>query len=151
MNGRRLPDLRYDRGRLDSLLGRLDSESVFALMLGTNDILLTTDPDAGDAIQKMESLLSYICSQKSPEDILVIAPPYIADENTAASLYRRFYEESRKMNKGFMHLSERFGTGFVNAGSWNIPLCFDQVHFSKDGHRIFAEKLGEYLQESFGL
>ena len=38
MNGRRLPDLRYDKERLDCLLSRLDPGDLFAMMLGTNDM-----------------------------------------------------------------------------------------------------------------
>ena len=96
-----------------------------------------------------ETVLSFLCSRKSSEDILVVAPPYIADENVTDPLYRRFHEESRKMNEGFEQLTERFGTGFINTGTWNIPLCYDMVHFSEEGHRMFAEKLGKYLQEHF--
>ena len=55
----------------------------------------------------------------------------------------------RYRNEGFENLAEIFGTGFVNAAFWNIPLCFDMVHFSEEGHRTFAKKLGEYLRESF--
>lgn len=149
MNGRRIPDLRYDRERLDRLVSRLDPGGLFAIMLGTNDILHSTEPDAGAAVLKMEVLLSFLCSRKSSEDILVVAPPYIADENVADPLYRRFHEESRKMNEDFELLTERFGTGYLNTGIWNIPLCYDMVHFSEEGHRMFAEKLGKYLQEHF--
>lgn len=146
MNGRRLPDLRYDRERLNSLLGRIDPGDVFAMMLGTNDILLTTNPNAVTAIQKMASFLSYLCIQKRPEDILVIAPPYIASENTADPLYRRYYEESLKMNEGFCYFAKTYDTGFLDAGPWNVPLCFDMVHFSEKGHRMFAEKIRGYLK-----
>ena len=72
MNGRRIPDLRYDSERLDRLVSRLDPGGLFAIMLGTNDILHSTEPDAGAAVLKMEVLLSFLCSRKSSEDILVV-------------------------------------------------------------------------------
>jgi len=98
----------------------------------------------------MDALLSYLCNRKSPGDILVIAPPHIADATAPDPLYRRYYEESRRMDAGFYRQAERYGTAFVDAGAWDIPLCFDKVHFSEKGHRIFAEKLGDYLMDSFG-
>ena len=72
MNGRRIPDLRYDRERLDRLVSRLDPGGLLAIMLGTNDILFSTKPDAGAAVQKLKALLSFLCSRKSSEDILVV-------------------------------------------------------------------------------
>ena len=38
-----------------------------------------------------------------------------------------------------------YGIGFVDAGAWKIPLAFDGVHFTENGHRIFAENLYKYL------
>ena len=146
MNGRRIPDLQYDTDRINRMLGRLKTRDMLAVLLGTNDILLTTDPDAATAIRKMESFLSYLCIQKRPEDILVIAPPYIASESTQVPLYRRYYEESLKMNEGFYHLAKTFAVGFLDAGPWNVPLCFDMVHFSEKGHQLLAEKIGGYLK-----
>lgn len=146
MNGRRIPDLQYDADRIDRMLGRLKTRDMLAVMLGTNDILLTTNPNAVTAIQKMASFLSYLCNRKRPEDILVIAPPYIAAENTADPLYRMYYEESLKMNNGFYHLAKTYDTGFLDAGPWNVPLCFDMVHFSEKGHQLFSEKIEGYLK-----
>ena len=34
---------------------------------------------------------------------------------------------------------------FVNTGEWNIPMGFDGVHFSEEGHRIFADRMLEVL------
>ena len=146
MNGRRIPDLPYDTDRINRMLGRLKTRGMLVVMLGTNDILLTTNPNAVTAIQKMASFLSYLCNRKRPEDILVIAPPYIASENTADPLYRRYYEESLKMNEGFCYLAKTYEIGFLDAGPWNVPLCFDMVHFSEKGHRMFAEKIRGYLK-----
>ena len=37
------------------------------------------------------------------------------------------------------------GVKFADARNWNIPLPFDGVHFTEEGHRIFAQRLYEYL------
>ena len=44
-------------------------------------------------------------------------------------------------------LSECFGIRFADAGKWDIPLTFDGVHFTGEGHEAFAEGLVNYLNE----
>lgn len=145
MNGRRLPDLVYDGRRVLNLTEKLSDEDVFAVMLGTNDLLVTTEPDAGEAVRKMDSLLAFLTGRMAAKRILVIAPPHIADSGVRDFLYGRFYEESVRMNAGFCETAGRYGVMFVDAGLWNVGLCFDQVHFSEEGHRVFAERMAQVL------
>ena len=149
MNGRTLPDLRYDRERLIGLVGRLSENDVFAVMLGTNDILLTTDPDAGMAVRKMDAFLNFLTGRMAPGNVLVIAPPYIGGENVRDPLYQRYREESRDMNAGFKKLADQYGTMFLDAAVWGIGMSYDMVHYSEEGHRLFAEKMAEYLGKVF--
>jgi lysophospholipase L1-like esterase len=30
---------------------------------------------------------------------------------------------------------------------WNIPLAFDGVHFTQEGHSVFAERLAEIINK----
>ena len=34
---------------------------------------------------------------------------------------------------------------FADAGLWNLPVTFDGVHLTEDGHRLFAEKISAFL------
>ncbi len=147
MNGRRLPELAYDARRLRKFTQMLTADDLFAVMLGTNDILLTMDPDASEAIVKMDLFLQFLTATRSPETILVIAPPHIAHKDIRDPLCHRYFEESVKMNRGFRILAEKTGVRFLDAGEWNISLCSDLVHFSEKGHAAFAEKLAQYLIE----
>ena len=150
MNGRQLPDLRYDGGRIRKLCEPLSRRDIFAVMLGTNDVLLTLDPDARTAVRKMEQFLRFLTEIRDKEGILIIAPPHIGGSSREAvkdPLYRRYHEESLKMNRGFAGLAEKAGIHFLDAADWDIELCFDLVHFSEAGHRGFAEKLGDVLAD----
>ena len=149
MNGRKIPDLVYDRGRLLRLIRMLSERVLFAVMLGTNDLLLTMNPDAGEAVRKMQDFLGFLTDSVGAGNVLVIAPPHIGGEAIRDPLYRRYCEESRKMNAGFAELSERFGNWFLDAGTWKISLSYDRVHFSEEGNRAFAEKLARFLTEEF--
>ena len=45
----------------------------------------------------------------------------------------------------YRELAYRKGCLFADAGEWNIEMTFDGVHFSPEGHAVFAEKLKEVL------
>ena len=56
-------------------------------------------------------------------------------------------DASVALSQEYKTLSERLGVAFADAGEWNIPLTFDGVHFTEEGHRIFAERLSNYLNK----
>ena len=43
-------------------------------------------------------------------------------------------------------LAEHLGIRFADAGKWDIPLAYDGVHFTEQGHRAFAAGLLEELK-----
>ena len=43
-------------------------------------------------------------------------------------------------------LAERLDIRFADAGKWDIPLAYDGVHFTEQGHRAFAAGLLEELR-----
>ena len=135
MNGRQLPGLQdaYFIG----MLSKLTEEDVFLMMLGTNDILLTYNPDPKQAIEKMKNILSYI-KDSFKGTFIMIAPPYI--EALEPGL-QRYKDASIEMNKHFMELAKEYDIKALDASSWNIEMGYDGVHFTVEGHKQFAEKL----------
>ena len=135
MNGRQIPYVAdsYFTG----VLSNLTCEDVFLMMLGTNDILLTYNPDPKQAIEKMRNILSYI-KDSFKGTFIMIAPPYI--EATEPGL-QRYNDASIEMNKHFMDLAKEYEVKALDASSWNIEMGYDGVHFSVEGHKQFAEKL----------
>ena len=148
LNGRRIPDLLHDGPRIEKLQKTLAEDDIFAVMLGTNDILLTMQPDASDAIRKMQDFLAFLKERRRASSILLIAPVHIGNAALKHPLYQRYFIESKRMNKGFQELSEKYGTLFLDAGEKNIDLSADFVHFSEEGHRQFAKMMEEFLQET---
>ena len=43
-------------------------------------------------------------------------------------------------------LAEHQGIRFADAGKWDIPLAYDGVHFTEQGHRAFAAGLLEVVK-----
>ena len=43
----------------------------------------------------------------------------------------------------------RCGAFFCDTAAWDIPVVFDGVHFSEDGHRRFAKQMQRVLDTVF--
>lgn len=146
-NGRTIPDMRTDNPYLEGLLSGLKDGEIFAFMLGTNDILRTYPPDISVPVGRMEAFLDFLRQRKAAQDLLLIAPPYSGREN-GRDLPAQYYKACRQMNKAFEKLARQRKIPYVNADSWHISLAFDEVHFSEEGHRQFADAMREYLLQS---
>lgn len=53
--------------------------------------------------------------------------------------------ESRNLGKNIKGLQSCIGIAFTDASGWEIPTIYDGVHFTKEGHRIFAENIRKEL------
>ena len=137
-NGREIPIRPFQYQRAGELLTP-NPPDIFAIMLGTNDLLRGIPAEA--SCSRMEAFLRYI--QPKCGQILLIAPPpmkrgaWVTEESLIA--------ESVKLAEAYQALSQKLGIAFADAGQWNVPLAFDGVHFTEQGHRAFAEGLYTYL------
>lgn len=141
MNGRMLPELGY--GLFTTVIQGLSMEDVFVMMLGTNDILLTNHPNVDDTLQRLDSILSYV-SKNCLATFILVAPPYISALDQEMQLY---HDCSVEMNEGYMKLAKDHNIKAIDAGSWNIEMGYDGVHFSIEGHKKFSEFLLKSLAE----
>ncbi len=149
MNGRQIPYGDIGFAYAETLLKGLKKTDIFAVMLGTNDILMTDRPDAGAAVIKMDMFLEWLTARHPAENVLLIAPPQVGRENEPDAMYRKYREEVKKMNAGFAQLARQRGVKFVDSSAWDPELAFDLDHLSEDGHRTFAEKMTEYLKGEY--
>ena len=103
------------------------------VMLGTNDLL--QGATAAEAAARMEAFLDTPDRRK----FLLLAPPplvrgaWVPDEE--------LIDQSKALGGLYRDLARKLGIRFADAGQWEIPLCFDGVHFTEEGHRRFAEAL----------
>ena len=137
-NGREIPIRPFQYQRAGELLTP-NPPNIFAIMLGTNDLLRGCSAEASRS--RMEAFLRYI--QPKCGVILLIAPPPM--KRGAWVTEGNLITESVKLAEAYQVLSQKLGIAFVNAGQWNVELTFDGVHFTEAGHRAFAEGLYAYL------
>ena len=145
MNGRMLPETPFEQQYLIKLVSLAGSDGILCTMLGTNDILLTTQPDASVPVRKMEKYISFLKMHLDCSQILIIAPPLIGSGYSGDLLYGKYYRESKRMNDAFCTIASKQKVRFSDASEWEIDLSYDQVHFSARGHRTFARKMTELM------
>lgn len=118
--------------------GAPDAETdLFLVMLGTNDLLQLDTPEA--AAERMEVFLSGMDSEKV---VLIAPPPMISGEWVQDE---ELIQDSIRLGTLYEALADRLGIRFLNAGTWDVPLAFDGVHFTQEGQRVFAENLAKEL------
>ena len=110
------------------------------VMLGTNDLLQGRSPE--QAVDSLERFLSSLSLNRSK--FLLIAPPPV--KRGAWVPDQQLIDDSHTFARLCQTLAEQLGTRFADAGKWDIPLVYDGVHFTEQGHRAFAAGLLEVVK-----
>ena len=158
--GRAVPVTRYEWDYLRSLVQRALPLDLFAVMLGTNDLLGTLRPSAAKTAGMMNELLTFVKAaagnQGKDLQILLIAPPaiklvdmsYEEPEVAGYKTYRdRYEEEGRKLSQYYRELARYRKVLFADASEWPLSFAFDGVHLSEEGHAAFAQYMTEVLRQ----
>ena len=154
MPGRMIP--RAGRGAdmvLDSWRAEMPVD-LFAVMLGTNDLLSMRTPDAAAVAAKMENLIR--CAQESlAAKILLIAPPQIRFTDPSCTqpfvqgtqtYARQCLEQSTVLAQYYKDIAARCGIFYADASSWDLALAFDGVHLSLEANAVFARELEKVIR-----
>lgn len=110
------------------------------VMLGTNDLLQGCSPE--QATERLERFLATVPLNRSK--ILLITPPPVTLGAWVPSA--KLIDDSRTFTRLCQTLAKQMGIRFTDAGKWDIPLAYDGVHFTEQGHKAFAIKLLEELK-----
>lgn len=113
------------------------------VMLGTNDLL------SGDAPRSIAERMERFLSGSDRSRILLISPPHLCRGEWVPD--NEPILRSKSLAGEYQAVAERLGIRFVDAGEWGIPLCCDGVHFTEEGHRLFAEHLAQELQNPVAI
>lgn len=137
-NGREIPTHPNQWEEAQALLRQADPD-VFAVMLGSNDLLCRPGFTAERVAARMEAFLSILAHPRT----LLISPPAMRPGSWVTE--DRLLTESARLAGCYEALAQKLGCAFADAERWKIGLTFDGVHFSEDGHKSFARHIAETL------
>lgn len=144
-NGRSIPRPDEDIQEVLQAIHRTEAQ-VLTVMLGSNDLLQRPGLRAEVVEDRMERFLTTLLASVPPSlRVLLVAPPpmrpgaWVPDE--------QLIEESWRLASCYKTLAQGLGIHFADAGTWDVDITFDGVHFSELGHRTFAEKIQKTLEQ----
>lgn len=111
------------------------------IMLGTNDLLQFWSPEA--VSEKMERFLESLSRDR--KKILLIAPPPMKFGEWVQD--QKLIDDSVTLAKYYKALAARLCILFADAAAWHVPIAYDGVHLTEEGHRAFANGLIRYLHK----
>lgn len=149
MNGREIP--REGGASCDILKHRLSGVpdlTLFAVMLGTNDILDMSVPDADMICHRMKKFLSdialFLAKRGRNTSIAIVIPPPIEIAGPEAQAFVRAMESLQEM---YRRSAAQNGYACIDTAGWKPDLAFDGVHLSESGHAQFADGMVQALKE----
>ena len=143
-NGREIAHRAFALRLLGQQLEALAPLDGMCLMLGSNDLLCGAAPAAVAA--RMEDLLDRLGACGAP--LLLIAPPPFCPGTWVTE--EQLTHSSARLAGLYRTLAQDKAIAFADAGAWDIPLAFDGVHFTEEGHRRFAEQAQAAFAQAFG-
>ena len=132
-NGREIPRRPWEVQRLEEALKRSSPVDAVVILLGSNDLLQMSPPQAEVVVERMRALLAWLLVRRGQwggqTQFLLAAPPpmrrgaWVADEAWA--------EASRHLAEQYGALAREQGIAFADGSAWGVELAFDGVHFTQ--------------------
>lgn len=110
---------------------------ILIVMYGTNDLLNGDTPE--HTAEKMKHFL-----QTLPETEVILASVPLMKPGTWVS-DERIMQDVVKLNELLKGIADDLHIMFADSSHLDLPLCFDGVHFTEEGHALFADNILKYL------
>lgn len=144
-NGRSIPRLSEEFQAVMQTVFHAEAQ-MLTVMLGSNDLLQRPGLRAEVLEERMKRFLTILLADSpSHLKILLIAPPPMRPGEWVPD--KRLIEESQQLADHYKTLAQVLGIYFADAGTWDIDLTFDGVHFSALGHWTFAGEMQKTLEQ----
>ncbi len=141
-NGRIVPEPYWNYTDLKRMIKDNEPVDATCIMLGTNDVLISSRMDVTPIVKRMEALFDFLeIHWPDMKLVLITPPPFDIPEFPEATV------KLANLIKAYRELAERRGINFIDNHSWNLPLAYDGAHFSPKGHHVFAEHIAQALKE----
>ena len=140
-NGREIPTYSLQLSAFCSKLQQTKPD-LLIVMLGSNDLLSHPSFSAEDVALRMREFLQAlppVCP------ILLVAP--VPMKPGAWVSEERLLKESARIAAVYRALEQEGTVFFADTSAWDIPLAYDGVHFTAEGHHRFAHQLAACISQ----
>ena len=128
--GRTLPGSPGEYRALEQALKAHRPVGLLVLMLGTNDLL-----EGREVREPLRRLLAFLKAREPGLPLLVLVPPAIG------------LPQFRQASLALPDICRQEADFLCDTQRWDLPLCFDGIHLTEEGHRIFARNLADFLRD----
>ena len=141
--GRCIPSMEFELEEFEEILKNAGKIDLLAIMLGTNDYLSYSKPDAKRVADRMRALISRLFEKEvyssGKTGILLIAPPKL--DFTGDRYYEKFSTLDGGLSEALEEVAKEFGLFFADAGSLDLPVGKDGIHLTIEAQKPLAEYL----------
>ena len=141
--GRCIPSMEFELEEFEEILKNAGKIDLLAIMLGTNDYLSYSKPDAKRVADRMRALISRLFRKEDYSNrktkILLIAPPKL--DFTGDRYYEKFSTLDGGLSEALEEVAKEFGLFFADAGSLDLPVGKDGIHLTIEAQKPLAEYL----------
>lgn len=147
--GRCIPSMDFELEEFEEVIEKAGDIDLLAIMLGTNDYLSYSKPDADRVAGRMKALIDRLFIKEAyssrKADILLIAPPKL--DFTGDRYYEKFSTLDGGLSKALHRVAEEEGVYFADIGSLDLPLEKDGIHLTIDAEEPVAKYLLDIFRE----
>ena len=141
--GRCIPSMEFELEEFEEILKNAGKIDLLAIMLGTNDYLSYSKPDAKRVAERMRSLISRLFEKEvyssGKTGILLIAPPKL--DFRGDRYYEKFSTLDGGLSKVLEEVTKEEDLYFADAGSLDLPVGKDGIHLTVTAQKPLAEYL----------
>ena len=141
--GRCIPSMEFELEEFEKILENAGEIDLLAIMLGTNDYLSHSKPDANRVADRMRALISRLFEKEvynsRKTKILLIAPPKL--DFTGDRYYEKFSTLDGGLSKALEEVAKEEDLYFADAGSLDLPVGKDGIHLTIEAQKPLAEYL----------
>ena len=147
--GRCIPSMDFELEEFEEVIEKAGDIDLLAIMLGTNDYLSYSKPDADRVAGRMKALIDRLFINEAyssrKADILLIAPPKL--DFTGDRYYEKFSTLDGGLSKALHKVAEEEGVYFADVGSLDWPLEKDGIHLTIEAEEPVAKYLLDVFRE----
>ncbi len=121
---------------------------ILILAIGTNDLQFKYDVSFGQIENSLEKLVK--TAKNYVKQIILIPPVVLTADVLKGSFSSQFNKtsiaKSEKVGEIYKKLSDSYRLNYFDFNEYTKPSQNDGLHFDKNGHKIIADKLSDYIR-----